>query len=162
MLIDTTRRSLLAAFAALPVMAVPALALTDAQAEGLVEQMTAEIVQTINSGKSEASMYREFERLMERYADMNVIARSSLGPAARSVSSGELRAYTAAYKGYVSRKYGKRFREFIGGRIEVTPGRRLWAKKFRCRRGPSSRGNPRFRWISGVRIAPVRRRSSMW
>ena len=29
-------------------------------------------------------------------------------------------AFTKAYQGYLSRKYGKRFREFIGGKIEVT------------------------------------------
>jgi phospholipid transport system substrate-binding protein len=29
-------------------------------------------------------------------------------------------AFTKAYQGYISRKYGRRFREFIGGKIEVT------------------------------------------
>lgn len=125
MQINSSRRTLLAALGALPLMSLPAWALTDAQAEALIQNMTADIVKTINSGKSEAAMYREFEALMDRYADMNVIARSSLGPAARSASSGELRAYTAAYKTYVSRKYGKRFREFIGGRIEVTGAKTL-------------------------------------
>jgi phospholipid transport system substrate-binding protein len=28
-------------------------------------------------------------------------------------------SYTKAFQGYISRKYGRRFREFIGGRIEV-------------------------------------------
>ena len=32
-------------------------------------------------------------------------------------------AFTAAYQGYISRKYGRRFREFIGGKIEVTDAR---------------------------------------
>ena len=32
-------------------------------------------------------------------------------------------AFTAAYQGYISRKYGRRFREFIGGRIEVVDAR---------------------------------------
>ena len=27
--------------------------------------------------------------------------------------------FTRAYQGYISRKYGRRFREFIGGKIEV-------------------------------------------
>jgi phospholipid transport system substrate-binding protein len=30
-----------------------------------------------------------------------------------------MRAFTTAFTGYISRKYGKRFREFIGGRLEV-------------------------------------------
>ena len=28
-------------------------------------------------------------------------------------------AFTSAFQGYLARKYGKRFREFIGGKIEV-------------------------------------------
>jgi len=32
-------------------------------------------------------------------------------------------AFTKAYQGYISRKYGRRFREFIGGKIEVTDAR---------------------------------------
>ena len=31
-----------------------------------------------------------------------------------------MRAFTKAFQIYISRKYGRRFREFIGGRIEVT------------------------------------------
>lgn len=116
---NTTRRTVLAALAAVPAFALPAFALTKDQAIGLVQNMTADIVKTINSGKSDSAMYREFEKLMDRYADMNVISRSSLGVAARSATSGELRSYTKAYKTYVSRKYGARFREFIGGSIEV-------------------------------------------
>ncbi len=36
-----------------------------------------------------------------------------------------MKAFTQAYQGYVSRKYGRRFREFIGGRIEVTDAKPL-------------------------------------
>ena len=32
-------------------------------------------------------------------------------------------AFTKAFRGYISRKYGKRFREFIGGKIEVRGAR---------------------------------------
>jgi phospholipid transport system substrate-binding protein len=68
-------------------------------------------------------MFGDFERLFVKYADVPVIARSALGPAARQASSGQLSAFTKAYQGYLSRKYGRRFREFIGGRIEVTDAR---------------------------------------
>jgi phospholipid transport system substrate-binding protein len=54
-----------------------------------------------------------------------VIARSALGPAARTASAGEISAFTKAFQGYISRKYGRRFREFIGGKIEVTDARPL-------------------------------------
>ena len=36
-----------------------------------------------------------------------------------------MRAYIEAFRGYVARKYGKRFNEFIGGRIEVQGVRKV-------------------------------------
>ena len=44
----------------------------------------------------------------------------SLGADGKRATAAQKSAYIDAYKGYVSRKYGKRFREFIGSRIEVT------------------------------------------
>ena len=40
-------------------------------------------------------------------------------------SKADLGAYVKAFQGYISRKYGKRFREFIGGRIEVTNAKKV-------------------------------------
>jgi phospholipid transport system substrate-binding protein len=120
---DVSRRSALAALAAFGAAAVlpgGAAALTDAQARDLVGRVVGEINGIINSGRSEAAMIREFERVFARYADVPVIARSVLGPAARTASPADLRAYTEAFQGYMARKYGKRFREFAGARIEVT------------------------------------------
>lgn len=120
---DLSRRSALAALSALGAAALlpgGAAALSDAQARDLVGRVVGEINAIINSGRSEAAMIREFERVFARYADVPVIARSVLGPAARSASAADLRAYTEAFQGYMARKYGKRFREFAGARIEVT------------------------------------------
>ena len=47
----------------------------------------------------------------------------ALTNSARSASKAQLSAYTKAFQGYISRKYGRRFREFIGGRIEVSDAR---------------------------------------
>ena len=121
-----TRRAFaagVAASAALLALAQPALALTSAQAKSLVDKTVADINGIINSGKSERAMLADFERLFARYADVPTIARSVLGPAARQASSAQLSAYTKAFQGYISRKYGRRFREFIGGRIEVADAR---------------------------------------
>ena len=117
-----TRRGFAAGLAASAlVLALPgrALALTADQAKTLVDKTVADINGIINSGKSEGAMLKDFERLFSRYADVPAIARSVLGPAARQASKGQLSAYTKAFQGYISRKYGRRFREFIGGRIEV-------------------------------------------
>nr|WP_149866486.1 ABC transporter substrate-binding protein [Tropicimonas marinistellae] len=119
---DISRRKTLSglvggiAVAALP---FPAFALTTGNAQKLVDALVADINKVIASGKSESAMYRDFEKIFLRYADVPTIARYSLGATARSASSAELNAYTKAFTGYISRKYGKRFREFIGGRLEV-------------------------------------------
>lgn len=100
-------------------VAGPALALTQSQATRLVDNLVAEINRVIGSGKSESGMIRDFEKIFTRYADVDTIARSALGPQARGASASELANYTKAFRGYIARKYGKRFREFVGGDITV-------------------------------------------
>jgi phospholipid transport system substrate-binding protein len=101
-------------------LALPVRALTVDQARALIDQAISEVNATINSGKSETAMYKDFERIFATYADVPTIARSALGTAARTASTAQMSAFTKAYQGYVSRKYGRRFREFIGGEIIVT------------------------------------------
>ena len=100
-------------------VAGPAFALDKARATELVDRLVAEINRTINFGGSEAKLLRAFENIFAQYADVNIIARSALGPAARSASSSELSAFILAFRGYIARKYGKRFQEFIGSEIIV-------------------------------------------
>jgi phospholipid transport system substrate-binding protein len=102
-----------------------ARAFTVAEARGLIDRMMSEIFSVINSGRSEAAMLAEFESIFSRYGDMAVIARSALGPPARTASEAQLRAFTEAFRGYMARKYGRRFRELIGGRVEVTGAREV-------------------------------------
>ena len=116
-----TRRSFgLALGAGLAASALPALALNVDQARALIDKAVGDINKVINSGKSEGAMLPEFEKIFARYADVPTIARSALGVAARSASDAQMRAFTKAFQFYISRKYGRRFREFIGGTIEVT------------------------------------------
>lgn len=124
---ELTRRQTMAglAGAALVAAALPAHALDTARAEQIINQVVSEIQAIINSGRSEAQMYADFERVFEKYADVDTIARFTLGPDARAASASEMRAYTDAFAGYMARKYGKRFREFIGGQIEVRSAREI-------------------------------------
>jgi phospholipid transport system substrate-binding protein len=98
----------------------PSLALTVDQARTLIDKAIGEINATISSGKSQNAMYGDFERIFSRYADVPTIARSALGVAAKSASKAQMTAFTKAFQTYISHKYGARFREFIGGKIEVT------------------------------------------
>ena len=100
--------------------ALPAHALDTNEARALIQQSLDEVYAVINSGQPPAQMYKQFEAIFARYADVDVIARSALGPAARQVSAQQFAAYKQAFPGYIGRKYGARFREFIGSQIEVT------------------------------------------
>jgi len=100
-----------------------AWALTTDTARDLVSAVVNEIHTVINSGRAETVMYADFERIFSRYADVPTIARSTLGPDARRATDAQMTAFTRAFQSYISRKYGKRFREFIGGKIDVQAAR---------------------------------------
>lgn len=104
----------------------PALALQTGVAEGLIDRLVADINGIINSGRTEGQMFGDFERLFNKYADVSLISQFALSRRITSViSSGELRAFEQAFVGYIARKYGRRFREFIGGRVEVNRSQQL-------------------------------------
>jgi phospholipid transport system substrate-binding protein len=98
---------------------MPVAAFTVDQARGLIDKVVADINTIIASGKPEATMLKDFERIFARYADVPTISRSTLGVAAKSASPAQLSAFADAFQTYISTKYGRRFREFIGGTIEV-------------------------------------------
>jgi phospholipid transport system substrate-binding protein len=121
-----TRRAFgagLAAGTGFMAFALPVRALTVDQARALIDKAISEVNAIISSGKSEDQMFVDFERLFVTYADVSTIARSALGVASKSASAAQMSAFTKAFQGYISRKYGRRFREFIGGKIEVTDAR---------------------------------------
>jgi len=119
-----SRRLFLAGATATGITAgLPAFAVSGPQAEKLVTSAVADINKIIASRKSQSAMLRDFERVFARYADVNIIALTTLGAARRSASKSELQAYVRAFQGYFTRKYGRRFNEFVGGQITVTGSR---------------------------------------
>lgn len=123
-----SRRSFLgkaATFAGLSLLPLPAFALTEAGAKNLVDKLVGDINRVIASGKSESAMIRDFEKIFVQYADVPIMARYALGNDARSASKSQLNAFTKAFQGYIARKYGRRFREFIGGTVEVQSARKI-------------------------------------
>lgn len=103
----------------------PAIAMSESQAKSLVVKLVNAINKVISSGKSESAMIREFGKIFDKYSDVPVIARYALGVDARSASASQMRSFTKAFEGYIARKYGKRFREFIGGRLEVNSAKNV-------------------------------------
>lgn len=103
----------------------PGLSLTNQEATNLIGRLVADLNGIINSGKPEKAMYRDFEALLVRYGDIPIIARSSMGVAWRRASASQRSRYTKAFQGYLARKYGARFREFVGGKIVVNGSKKV-------------------------------------
>ena len=99
--------------------ALPALALTETSAKQLISTLINDINSVIASGKSENAMFRDFERIFARYSDTSYISAYAMGADGRRASAAQKRAFSNAFQTYIARKYGRRFREFIGGRLEV-------------------------------------------
>jgi phospholipid transport system substrate-binding protein len=114
---------LLLAACAMPFMPRAAFADATDRAIALVTTISADVTALVNSGRSEAQMYAEFERLLARYADMPAVAAASLGPPWRTATAAQQRAYVAAFQTYLSQKYGRQFRDYRNARIEVTGAR---------------------------------------
>ena len=98
---------------------LPALALNASSASQLVDGLVADINQVISSGKDENAMFRDFERIFARYSDTSYISAYAMGVDGRRATGGQKRAFSNAFQSYIARKYGSRFRQFIGGRLEV-------------------------------------------
>ena len=123
---NSTRRGFLGLVGACGVLvAMPAHALSSDQAVALVRVTVEEVLATVNSGQAPAQMYPAFERIFSRRADIDAMARAALGPTARQLNAQDFAAFRQAMSGYVSRKYGKRFQEFLGAKIEIGAARQL-------------------------------------
>ena len=128
-------------------MAAPAAALaaiSGAQAETLIGKVVSDINSIINSGAAEPKMISRFKVVFTKYADVNFIALSALGVDGRSATASQKRAFTKAFTGYISQRYGSRFREFEGGQIEVVNTKavknhyRLWLRLLSVMRSSQS------------------------
>jgi phospholipid transport system substrate-binding protein len=118
------RRALMASAAALALLAAaPARAVTRDAARALVDALVADVNAVIASGEGESAMLRRFEGIFDAYADVPTIAAYALGNDRRSASQGQIRSFTAAFRTYIAHKYGRRFREFIGGYVRVKDAR---------------------------------------
>ena len=125
---NISRRTFVAlASSSLAMTATPSWALTQGEARTLVDRLVAKINSVIGSGKSEAAIIKEFQGIFRRYADVPIMAQYALGVDGRRASAGQKRAFGKAFEIYIARKYGKRFREFVGGKVEVKSSRKIKA-----------------------------------
>ena len=113
------RRFFIASATALSLTPIASYALSTSEAKSLVDRVVNDINKVIGSGKSVSAMIRDFEGIFKRYADVTWIAGSALGPDARRMSGAQRNTYVGAFTKYISGKYGRRFKEFEGGKINV-------------------------------------------
>ena len=128
---NSTRRGFLGMIAAGGALAVtPAHAMTAGEASAAIRRAVDEVLGIISSGRPPAQMYAAFAGVFQRHADVDAIARSALGPAARQMDAASFARFRDAMTGYIAGKYGRRFQEVLGSRIEVGTARPLksfWA-----------------------------------
>ena len=108
-----------AALATFTVAPTQAAALDTASAKKLVDALVGDINRVTASRKSEQAMYKDFKRIFAKYGDTSYIAAYAMGNDGRRASGAQKKKFSAEFQTYISRKYGARFREFIGGRLEV-------------------------------------------
>jgi phospholipid transport system substrate-binding protein len=122
---ELTRRGLILAGAAALAVPLPraATAQPAQRAQALVAQLSADLLAILNSGRGEAQLYAEFERILARYGDMPAVAASVLGPPWRNASAAQKQAFVTAFQRYLSRKYGRTFRDYRQARIVVDRAR---------------------------------------
>ena len=73
-------------------------------------------------------MLVDFEAFFSENSAVSLIAKTALGAPGRLASSKQLAAYIQAFQGYISRKYGRQFRDFAGAEIRVISSRDAGSK----------------------------------
>ncbi len=117
-----TRRRLLVSGGVIALVAATpmrAAATATDRAQALVTGLSAELLSLVNSGRPEAQIYAGFEQILVRYGDMPAVAASVLGPPWRNASAAQRQAFVAAFQAYLSRRYGRQFREYQNAQINV-------------------------------------------
>jgi phospholipid transport system substrate-binding protein len=117
---NPNRRAVLAGLSATVLMPLPAFALTTSAAQSYVQNVINVFFNILRSGGSEARILRRFEREFVNYTDINIIARSVLGPAYRGLSNRQKQDFNTAYGGYVARKYGRQMLGYAQAEITIT------------------------------------------
>ena len=112
-------------FLSLFLISYQAQALTTKQANSLVTSLVEDINLIINSNKPPTYMYLDFKTVLTKYGDTKIMAQKVLGIDWRRASIRQRQDFQKAFEHYLSVKYGKRFKEFLGGVITVTKSRKV-------------------------------------
>ena len=102
-----------------------ATALNTSEAKKLISSLVNDINIIINSKKPATYMYINKKNVLTKYGDTKIMSQKVLGVDWRRATIRQRGDFQKAFEHYLSRKYGKRFREFLGGEISVTNSRKV-------------------------------------
>jgi len=102
-----------------------ATALNTSEATKLISSLVKDINIIINSKKPATYMYLDFKNVLTKYGDTKIMSQKVLGVDWRRATIRQRGDFQKAFEHYLSRKYGKRFGEFLGGEILVTNSRKV-------------------------------------
>jgi len=94
-------------------------ALDEAAAETLINTLMDDINHVATSGKPTPEIIRDFEAIFAKYSDTAYIAAYVMGVDGRRATPRQKQTFSKVFQSYVARKYGKQFRDFVGGRLEI-------------------------------------------
>ncbi len=121
-------RRLVIAGAAAFMLPLPGRALTPADAQTYVQQVVDVFFGILASSASQATILTRFEREFTGYTDVDVIARTVLGPPYRSLSARQKRDFSRAFGRYLARKYGRQMMQYGDAEITITRTRDIGRK----------------------------------
>ena len=98
-------------------------ALEKSVAEELIKKISLEVNNIISSTRDESVTIDELESVFKNYADTNIMALTTLGPARRTASSSQLEFFKDSFQIYFLNKYARRFRELRDGEISILSSR---------------------------------------
>ena len=94
-------------------------ALEKSEAEELIKKISFEVNNIISSARDESVTIDELEFVFKKYADTNIMALTTLGPARRTASSGQMEFFKDSFQLYFLNKYARRFRELRDGELSI-------------------------------------------
>jgi len=100
-------------------------ALEQSKAEDLIKKISFEVNNIISSSRDEPVIIGELEFVFKKYADTNIMALTTLGPARRTASASQLKFFKDSFQIYFLNKYARRFRELKDGEISILTSRSI-------------------------------------
>lgn len=113
-----SRRSALALglAAALP---LPAFALGSSEAERFMAGVVDDMRSLLTAGATPEQSAARFLQLLEAKAAVDQVAKFAMGRTWREMSGAQQAAYLKAFRGYISRTYARRFKDYSGEDIRI-------------------------------------------